>query len=251
MTQTPVLTGGIRVIQRRNFQFSTMQRTFFALDTSGKPRLSVVSELLGGAFAISLDRKQLGDVGKREELETGVERELPDGTTVRVQSIPADLSPADPIPKVDEDYVKPILTARPLHKIVAWRNGQLLPLVPHIAARENIRNAMWLLVIVGVGDLILGFSLLAQGGVTRPLITGPIFFLAAWALHREKLWGASLGLGIAVADLIINLMHRNTAWDGSILFSIVARILVILWLQRALNGLREIEDAKKNRIETR
>ena len=104
---------------------------------------------------------------------------------------------------------------------------------------------MWLLVIVGIGDLLLGFSLLGQAGLTRPLFTGPIFFLAAWGLHREKLWGASLGLGIAVADLIIDLMHRNVAWDGSVIFSIVARILVILWLQRALNGLREIEDAKR------
>ncbi len=222
-----------------------MQRTFFAIDESGKPRLTVVSELMGGSFAISLDRKQLGDVGKRDELETGAERVLPDGATLRVQSIPADLKPGQPLPAADEDYVKPILAARPSHKIVAWHDGHLLPLVPFIAARENIRNAMWLLVIVGVGDLILGLSLFAQGGVTRPLITGPIFFLAAWALHKEKLWGASLGLGIAVADLIINLMHRNVAWDGSMVFSIVARFLVIMWLQRALSGLREIEDAKK------
>ncbi len=222
-----------------------MQRTFFAVDNSGKPRLTVVSDLLGGAFSILLDRKQLGDVGKSAELEAGVERTLPDGTTLRVQSSPADLKPGAPIPAVDDDYVKPILASRPLRKIVAWRNGELLPLVPYIAARENIRNAMWLLVIVGVGDLILGFGLLAQGGITRPLMTGPIFFLAAWALSREKLWGASLGLGIAVADLIINLMQRNVAWDGSMLFSIVARILVILWLQRALTGLREIEDAKR------
>ena len=222
-----------------------MQRTFFAVDASGKPRLTVVSELLGGSFAVSLDRKQLGDVGKREELESGAERTLPDGTTLRVQSIPADLAPGQPIPAVDEDYVKPIFAALPAHKIVAWRDGQLLPLVPFIAARENIRNAMWLLVIVGIGDLILGLSEAAQGGFTRPLFTGPIFFLAAWALSKEKLWGASLGLGIAVADLIIDLMHRNVAWDGSMIFSIVARFLVIMWLQRALNGLREIADAKK------
>jgi hypothetical protein len=210
-----------------------MQRYDFAFEGEKKPRLTIFSQMLGGGGAISLDRKQLGAVLQKDDLERGVERALPDGRILRARAIasePASTSAAESAPL-------PAPVSRPQRpQLQVTVDGVLLREVAGHGQAESLKTTILLLSFVGISDLLVGASVYGQLGFSRPLFTGIAFSLCALGLWRRVPAAAILGLGVAVADFIISLSRFSST--GSALFAVVARAILALWLWRAYNTLR-------------
>jgi len=207
-----------------------MNRYDFAFEGEEKPRVTIFSEMLGGGGAISLDRKQLGTVLQKGELYQGVERTLPDGSLLRARALPSDAptSEAAPLPAP--------ITKKPRPVLEVTHNGVPLREVVGHAQGESLKTTIWLLALVGISDFLLGASVYDQIGFSRPLFTGAAFSLCALGLWKRLPAAAILGLGVAVADLIINLSRFSST--GSAMWGVVARAVLVLWMWRAYNTLK-------------
>jgi hypothetical protein len=215
-----------------------MERKYFALEPGGPPRISVFYEMIGGEFVVSFDKRQ-AKPGTREELAAGKYYRAPDDSRIFVQTLPLETTASTPNGQP------------PVPQLQVLRDGKPLPEVRDVLAREQIRNTVGLLGLVGVLDLFLGLWLMrlvleqSAPGVPRPLITGAILVACAWAIWHHKMWAARVAIMVAGLDLVVSLMMALRGGGSGVLLTIIARTVVILMLLRALESFREIQEAKR------
>jgi hypothetical protein len=230
-----------------------MQRKYFALEPGGPPRLSVFYEMVGGNFIVAFDKRQ-AKPGTREELAAGKYYRAPDGTRIFVRSLPLEAPPA-PLPQNETGGFQAPPPPLPVPQIEVLRDGEPLPEVKDVLPREQIRNAASLLAFVGVLEIGLGFWLLQimQGqtvtGIPRPLLTGVIFLVCAWAMWRQKMWAARAAIVVAGLDAAIALSMALRGGGSGVLITLIARVVVIGMLLRALENYRELQEAKREMAE--
>jgi hypothetical protein len=220
-----------------------MERKYFALEPGGPPRIGVIYEMIGGEFIVTFDKRQTRP-GTREELAAGKWYRTPDGIRLWIQSQPPE--PA-PVSEDDEEEGRP--PRRPVPQVQVLRDGEPLPEVQSVIPHEHIRHAASLLLLVGALDMFLGFWLMrlitaSAPGIPRPFITGIVFLFCGWSLWRQKMGAARLGIIVAGLDLVISLTMAFGGGGSGVLFTVIARSLVIWALLRALESYRRLLDAR-------
>lgn len=202
----------------------------FALDATGSSRVQISREANaeGEYFHVLLNRSMLGTITDEEARLTGREFALPDGSTLRVQSIE--------------------------NQIQVLRNGQaLLPMSTVPQTRQKLavppktlgrfRVACGTVFLISLVNLLLGVivlfsqnqALAQQESPLILLIAGGIFLLLGFFAARKS----SLALGIAVTiysiDGVLSLFLGNIP-------AVFFHILLIFWMARGFAAIRAIQE---------
>lgn len=202
----------------------------FALDATGSNRVQISREGSpdGEQFYVLLNRSMLGTITAEEARLTGREFRLPDGSTLRVQSI--------------ENQIQVLRNGQALLPATAAPQ-QTLVLPPKTLRR--FRGACGAVFLVGFVNLLLGIvvmfpqnqALAQQEPPLALVIAGGIFLLLGFFAARKS----SLALGIAVTiyslDGVLSLFLGN-------LTAVVFHIILLIWMTRGFAAIRAIHEAE-------
>jgi hypothetical protein len=204
----------------------------FALDATGISRVQVSREIGpdGEQFHVLLNRSMLGTIAEEEAQLTGRVFPLPDGSTLKVQSV--------------NSQVQVLRNGQALLPTSAIPGAKLkLVLPPKTMGR--FRTACGGVFLIGGVNVLLGivFALSQSQGLAQQvppaglIIVGGVFLVLGFFAARKS----SVALGIAITiyglDGLLSLFQGN-------LTGIAFHIVLLIWMARGLGAIGAIRDAE-------
>ena len=202
-----------------------MPKIKYAIEKGGPKRLEVSWKGNREETTIRLDGNIIGSISNREQLETGKEFSLEDGSCLKVQ-----------------------LKGRSIFSCPrVLKDGQLLHPSGLDAAQRLSYTYKFLFMFAAV-NLTAGFALLLKPGLLNlpvkalhPLIAGFLFLILAFFVMRKSIIALSAATGVLALDILLAVIFPPNIPRYILIAAIIFRILILFVMVQGFGSIKALK----------